>query len=128
MDAPDGLDPRIDSADGTDVVNAAEPERMTGEEMVSLLGAMARQLVQDAPPTLRDASAVAAEVAASAARAAGPAARVAAETTDDASVRLAELLEAYALSVREQQAAEAAQAVEPDTAPDPEGADEQEAL
>ena len=96
------------SADEAEVTAPADPERMSADEMVGLLGVMARQIAGDSPPVFRDASAVAAEVAASAARAAGPAAKVAAEATDDASTRLAERLEAYAAGVREQQALEAA--------------------
>ena len=77
------------------------PERLSREDMLDQLQVMARQIASDAPPALREASAVAAELAASAARGTGPMAHTLADLTDDASLRFAERMETYAASVRE---------------------------
>jgi len=76
-------------------------ERLSREDMLDQLQAMARQIASDAPPALREASAVAAELAAIAARGTGPVAHTLADVTDDASLRFAERMETYAASVRE---------------------------
>jgi hypothetical protein len=86
---------------------AEASERLSTEEMLGQLQVMARQIAGDAPPALREASVVAAELAAIAARGTGPIAHTLADVTDDASLRLAERLEAYAASVREADAIEA---------------------
>ena len=77
------------------------PERLSRDDMLAQLQVMARQIASDAPPALREASAVAAELAATAARGTGPIAHTLADLTDDATVRLAERMETYAASVRE---------------------------
>jgi hypothetical protein len=69
--------------------------------MLDQLEVMARQIASDAPPALREATAVAAELAATAARGTGPIAHTLADLTDDASLRFAERMETYAASVRE---------------------------
>lgn len=81
-------------------------ERLSREDMLDQLQTMARQIASDAPPALREASAVAAELAAIAARGTGPIAHTLADLTDDASLRFAERMEAYAASVRDADASE----------------------
>ena len=76
------------------------PERLSGADMLDQLQVIARQIAGDAPPALREASVVAAELAAIAARGTGPIARTLGEATDDASLRFAERMEAYAASTR----------------------------
>jgi len=76
------------------------PARLSAEEMLEQLQVMARQIAGDAPPALRDASAVAAELGAIAARGTGPIAHTLADLTDDASLRFAARLEDYAANVR----------------------------
>lgn len=83
------------------------PERLSREDMLDQLQVMARQIASDAPPALREASVVAAELAAIAARGTGPIAHTLADLTDDASLRFAERMEAYAASVREADVIEA---------------------
>lgn len=83
------------------------PERLSRDDMLDQLQVMARQIASDAPPALREASAVAAELAATAARGTGPIAHTLADLTDDATVRLAERMETYAASVREPYVTEA---------------------
>ena len=80
----------------------AAPDRLSREDMLDQLQVMARQIAGDAPPALREASAVAAELAAITARGTGPVARTLGELTDDASVRFAERMEAYAAGVRDE--------------------------
>jgi len=77
------------------------PERLSHEDMLDQLQVMARQIAGDAPPAMREASAVAAELAAIAARGTGPIAHTLADVTDDASLRFAKRMETYAASVRE---------------------------
>jgi len=88
------------------------PERLSGADMLDQLQVIARQIAGDAPPALREASVVAAELAAIAARGTGPIARTLGEATDDASLRFAERMEAYAASIR------AADVVEADVSDD----------
>lgn len=83
------------------------PERLSREDMLDQLGVMARQIAGDAPPALREASAVAAELTAIAARGTGPIAHTLADLTDDASLRLADRLETYAANVRGEDVIEA---------------------
>lgn len=83
------------------------PERLSRTDMLDQLQVMARQIAGDAPPALREASAIAAELAATAARGTGPIAHTLADVTDDASLRFAERMEAYAASVREADVIEA---------------------
>lgn len=83
------------------------PERLSREDMLDQLQVMARQIAGDAPPAWREASAAAAELAAIAARGTGPIAHTLADVTDDASLRLAERLDAYAARVRETDVTEA---------------------
>jgi hypothetical protein len=77
------------------------PQRLSREDMLDQLEVMARQIASDAPPALREATAVAAELAATAARGTGPVAHTLADLTDDASLRFAERMETYARSVRD---------------------------
>jgi len=77
------------------------PERLSSQEMFDQLQSMARQIVGEAPPAMREASAVAAELAAVAARNTGPLAHTIADITDGASLRFAERLEDYAADVRQ---------------------------
>jgi hypothetical protein len=77
------------------------PERLSSQEMFDQLQSMARQIVGEAPPAMREASAVAADLAAVAARNTGPLAHTIADITDGASLRFAERLEDYAANVRQ---------------------------
>jgi hypothetical protein len=92
-----------ENTSGTD----GAPERLSREDMLDQLQVMARQIASDAPPALREASAVAAEMAAIAARGTGPVAHTLADLTDDASLLFAERMEVYAASVREPDVIEA---------------------
>ncbi len=103
---PPSLEPEAEIADETGTVSAIPAERMTYAEMLEQLSAMARQVAEDAPPTLRDASAVAAIFGATAARSAGPLAHTLADATDTYGNRLADSLEAYAERMRESEAAD----------------------
>ena len=105
---------------------APDPERLSYADMLEQLEAMARQVANDAPPALRDMSAVAAIFGATTARNAGPIAHTLADATDVYGNRLADRLEAYAERVRaemEQAPEDDEVRPEPDSAPS--GADEE---
>jgi len=88
----------------------AEPERevakLSGAEMFAQLQVMASQIIDDAPPMVREAAARAAELAASAARTAGPAAQRAADIGGDAAERFADRSEHFAADLRDAAATE----------------------
>ena len=73
---------------------------MTHAEMVDQLGAMARQLADEAPPTVRSTTAALAEWAAQAARTSRPYAQRVAEVADRASLRFADRSERFAAGLR----------------------------
>lgn len=99
--------PGAAAGDRSTAVTPAGADRLSYAEMLEQLSAMARQVAEDAPPALRDASAVAAIFGATAARNAGPLAHSLADATDTYGNRLADQLEAYAERTREEETEDA---------------------
>ena len=94
-----------------------EPPRMSHQEMLETLGVMARQLVDEAPDTLKETTAVAAEWTAHAARSSTPYTHRLADAAEEASLRLAERSEQLAADIRADLAKDSASP--PDLAHDP---------
>ncbi len=95
-----------------------QPSRMSHQEMLDVLGVMARQLVDEAPDTLKETTAVAAEWTAQAARSSAPYAHRLAEVAEEASLSLAERSERLAADLRAELAAPSAP-LSPDLADHP---------
>ncbi len=95
-----------------------QPTRMSHREMLDVLGVMARQLVDEAPDTLKETTAVAAEWTAQAARSSAPYAHRLADVAEEASLSLAERSERLAADLRAELAAPSAP-LSPDLADHP---------
>lgn len=117
---PDDSDPGERSpAEGA---KKPQPSRMSHREMLDVLGVMARQLVDEAPDTVKETTAVAAEWTAQAARSGAPYAHRLADVAEEASLSLAERSDRLAADIRADLAATSVP-LSPDLAnhPDAEG-------